>query len=101
MEEKRILLKRIDSMTKNWAMGDVLESQKDYEYILEFCASANLNFNNILLGGLKMLLKQCVGVLDTQVVKGYVEGLAPGWLNEISAHRSHHSLEFPGISNET
>lgn len=44
---------------------------------------ANLDFNNVLIGGLQSLLRQCVGIVDRAVYSGYLNGFEAGFLADI------------------
>lgn len=83
LEMKVILLTRLESLAKAWANGDVRQAQKDYDYVRGFCDGANLDFNNVLIGGMQCLLRQCVGILDRAVYSGYLNGFGAGFLADI------------------
>lgn len=80
IEMKMKLIARLESMAKAWANGDVRQAQKDYDYVRGFCDGANLDFNNILVGGLQFLLRQCVGTVDTAIYNGYLNGADAGFI---------------------
>lgn len=80
IEMKIKLLARLESMAKAWANGDVRQAQKDYDYIRGFCEGANLDFNNVLIGGLQFLLRQCVGTVDSAIYSGYLNGNEAGFI---------------------
>lgn len=71
---KQTLLKKLESMVDNWNKGDILASQKDYQYMLGYCESANIDFNNLIEGGIKYLMRQCVGIQDTAKYNNYLKG---------------------------
>jgi hypothetical protein len=74
------LLARLESMAKAWAYGNVPQAQKDYDYIRGFCEGANLDFNNVLNGGLQYLLRRCVGIVDSAIYRGYMNGNEAGFM---------------------
>lgn len=74
-QHKQTLLKRLESMVDNWDKGDVKASQKDYEYMMGYCESANIDFNNLIYGGIKYLKSQCVGIQDTAKYIRYIKGI--------------------------
>ena len=80
IEMKIKLLARLESMAKAWANGDVRQAQKDYDYIRGFCEGANLDFNNVLTGGLQYLLRQCVRTVDSAIYSGYLNGSDAGFI---------------------
>ena len=47
VNHKENLLKKLESMVDHWNKGDVESSQKDYQYMLGYCESANIDFNNL------------------------------------------------------
>lgn len=80
IEMKIKLLARLESMAKAWANGDVRQAQKDYDYVRGFCEGANLDFNNVLIGGLQYLLRRCVGTVDSAIYSGYLNGNDAGFI---------------------
>jgi hypothetical protein len=74
-EQQQLILNKIEAMVNNWAIGDVKESQKNYEYIIGFCESANYDFTETLNIGLHKLMQKCVGIQDTMKYVNYINGV--------------------------
>ena len=62
-------------MVDAWTTGNIKESQKNYEYIMGFCESANYDFTETLNKGLSKLMQKCVGVQDTMKYVNYINGI--------------------------
>lgn len=85
LEMRVKLLARLEALAKAWAYGDVKLAQKEYQYIRGFCDGANLDFNNVLIGGMQFLLRQCIGISDSAIYCGYLNGQSAGFIAAINA----------------
>lgn len=75
INHKEILLKKLESMVDNWYKGDVKASQKDHQYMMGYCESAKIDFNNLITKGIQYLKNQCVGIHDTAKYTAYINGI--------------------------
>lgn len=73
-EMRRLFLSKVEEMVTAYNEGDVLQSQKCYEYLLGFCESCNIDFTCSLQDAIKILKSKCVGVLDTAKYDNYTKG---------------------------
>ena len=71
---RKLFLSKVEEMVTAYNEGDVIQSQKCYEYLMGFCESSGTDFTCSLQDAISILKSQCVGVLDTAKYNCYMRG---------------------------